>query len=106
MDEARWYFTHESEEDRLWYQTFLSMCRKFGVSWPKATPAQKAFIRRLPASTTSGKWRSGNFGRSQSGAFSTMRFPPDLHSDPHAKKVDGINGAESAKVLILSGQKT
>ena len=40
MDEARWYFTRESEEDRLWYQMFFSMCRKFGVSWPKTTPAQ------------------------------------------------------------------
>ena len=86
MDEAGWYFPHESEEDRLQFQMFFSMCREFGVSWPKATPAQRAFIRRLPASTTSGKCRSGNFGRSQSGAFSTMRFPPDLYSDPHEEK--------------------
>lgn len=47
MDEARWYFTHESAEDRLWYQIFFSMCKKFGVSWPKATPAQKVFIEEI-----------------------------------------------------------
>ena len=47
MDEAKWYFTHESEEDRLWYRTFFSMCRKFGVSWPKATPVQRAFIEEI-----------------------------------------------------------
>ena len=47
MDEARWYFTHESEEDRLWYQTFFSMCKKVGVSWSKATPAQRAFIEEI-----------------------------------------------------------
>ena len=47
MNEARWYFTHETEEDRLWYQIFFSMCRKFSVSWPKATPAQRAFIEEI-----------------------------------------------------------
>ena len=36
MENAKWYFTHETEEDRLWYRTFFAMCRKFGVSWPKA----------------------------------------------------------------------
>ena len=47
MNEAGWYFTHETEEDRLWYQIFFSMCRKFSVSWPKATPAQRAFIEEI-----------------------------------------------------------
>lgn len=47
MDEAKWYFTHETEEDRLWYRIFFSMCRKFGVSWPKASETQKAFIEEL-----------------------------------------------------------
>lgn len=47
MDKAGWYFTQESEEDRLPYQTFFSMCRKFSVSWPKATPAQRAFIEEI-----------------------------------------------------------
>ena len=37
MDNAKWYFTHETEEDRLWYHIFFSMCRKFGVSWPTAS---------------------------------------------------------------------
>lgn len=47
MDDAKWYFTHETEEDRLWYRIFFAMCRKFGVSWPKASEAQKAFIEEL-----------------------------------------------------------
>lgn len=47
MDDAKWYFTHETEEDRLWYRIFFSMCRKFGVSWPKANEMQKAFIEEI-----------------------------------------------------------
>ncbi len=47
MSDAEWYFTHETTEDRLWYRIFFSMCRKFGVSWPKATAAQKAFIEEI-----------------------------------------------------------
>jgi len=47
MDDAKWYFTHETEEDRLWYRIFFAMCRKFGVSWPKASEAQKAFVEEL-----------------------------------------------------------
>ena len=47
MENAKWYFTHESEEDRLWYGIFFSMCKKFGVSWPKASSAQKAFIEEI-----------------------------------------------------------
>jgi len=47
MDDAKWYFTHESDEDRLWYRIFFSMCRKFGVSWSKASEMQKAFIEEL-----------------------------------------------------------
>ena len=47
MEYAKWYFTHESEEDRLWYQIFFSMCKKFSVSWPTATPSQRAFIEEI-----------------------------------------------------------
>lgn len=47
MESAKWYFTHESEEDRLWYGIFFSMCKKFSVSWPKATSTQKAFIEEI-----------------------------------------------------------
>ena len=47
MESAKWYFTHESAEDRLWYGLFFSMCKKFHVSWPTATPAQKAFIEEI-----------------------------------------------------------
>ncbi len=47
MEDARWYFTHEAEEDRLWYNIFFAMCKKFAVSWAKATPVQKAFIEEL-----------------------------------------------------------
>lgn len=47
MEDAKWYFTHETEEDRLWYRIFFSMCRKFGVSWAKASKKQKAFIEEI-----------------------------------------------------------
>lgn len=47
MEDARWYFTHETEEDRIWYDIFFAMCRKFNVSWAKATPLQKAFVEEL-----------------------------------------------------------
>ena len=47
MENAKWYFTHESEEDRLWNGTFFSMCKKFNVSLPTATPTQKAFIEEI-----------------------------------------------------------
>lgn len=47
MESAKWHFTHESEEDRLWYGIFFSMCKKFGISWPKATSTQKAFIEEI-----------------------------------------------------------
>jgi len=47
MEDARWYFTHETEEDRMWYDIFFAMCKKFDVSWAKATPVQKAFIEEL-----------------------------------------------------------
>lgn len=46
MEDARWYFTHETEEDRLWYRTFFVMCREFGVSWSKASEEQRAFIEK------------------------------------------------------------
>lgn len=44
---AQWYFTHETAEDRIWYQIFFSMCKKFGVSWAQADAAQKAFIEEI-----------------------------------------------------------
>lgn len=47
MEVAKWHFTHESEEDRLWYGIFFSMCKKFNVSWATASPAQKAFIEEI-----------------------------------------------------------
>ena len=47
VDEAKWYFTHETDEDRLWYRIFFSMCRKFNVSWPRASEMQKAFIEEI-----------------------------------------------------------
>ena len=47
MDNVKWYFTHENAEGRLRYGIFFFMCRKFRVSWPTATSAQKAFIEEI-----------------------------------------------------------
>lgn len=44
---AKWYFTHETAEDQLWYEIFFSMCKKFCISWSTATPVQKAFIEEI-----------------------------------------------------------
>ncbi len=59
MDNAKWYFTHETEEDRLWYHIFFSMCRKFGVSWPKASKEQKRLLGRSFASIMRERRQSG-----------------------------------------------
>ena len=45
--EAEWYFTHETAEDRLWYEIFFAMCRKFKISWKQATKKQRAFIEEI-----------------------------------------------------------
>ena len=37
---------------------FFAMCRKFGVSWSKASEEQKAFIEKLPESIMKEKKRS------------------------------------------------
>ncbi len=59
MEDAKWYFTHETEEDRLWYRIFFAMCRKFGVSWSKASEEQKAFIEESPESIMREKRQNG-----------------------------------------------
>jgi len=45
--DAEWYFTHETAEDRLWYEIFFAMCRKFKISWGSATKKQRAFIEEI-----------------------------------------------------------
>ncbi len=47
VSDAEWYFTHETDEDRIWYEIFFSMCHKFKVSWGQATRKQKAFIEEI-----------------------------------------------------------
>ncbi len=47
VSDAEWYFTHETDEDRLWYGIFFAMCRKFKVSWGHTTKKQKAFIEEI-----------------------------------------------------------
>ena len=46
-DIAKWYFTHQSVEDQLWYEFFFSLCKEFNISWPTATPAQRALIEEM-----------------------------------------------------------
>ena len=47
MNEAKWYFAHESKQDRMWCRTFFPMCRKLGISGPEAALAQRAFIEEI-----------------------------------------------------------
>ena len=41
---AECYFTHETEEDKLWYSIFFATCRELGISWAKAAPEQRVLI--------------------------------------------------------------
>ena len=76
MEDAKWYFTHETEEDRLWYRIFFAMCRKFGVSWSKASEEQKAFIEGITRI---------NYEREMAKRNLTRRCPLDPHRDPHGE---------------------
>ena len=85
MDEAKWYFTHETEEDRLWYQIFFFMCRKFNVSWTKASDVQKAFIQEITRIDYEREAAKKSLRRNPFEDSSTQRFPPDPRRAPHSE---------------------
>ncbi|MCD7844915.1 MAG: hypothetical protein LUG57_03505 [Oscillospiraceae bacterium] len=44
--DAEWYFRKDEESDR-YYTIFFQMCRKFGISWAKATKKEKYFVEEV-----------------------------------------------------------
>lgn len=46
LSEAEWYF-RQSEKSREFYIVFGTVCRKYGVSWSKASPAVRECISDL-----------------------------------------------------------
>ena len=44
--DAEWYF-QQSEKSREFYIVFGTICRKYGVSWSKASPAVRECISDL-----------------------------------------------------------
>lgn len=46
--DAEWYCTHgkyDGSDD--YYDIFFDLCRRYGVSWTKATETEKVFIKQM-----------------------------------------------------------
>ena len=50
MEDAKWYFTHETEEDRLWYRIFLQCAENSACHGRKPARSRRLSLRRLPES--------------------------------------------------------
>ena len=86
MDNEKWYFTHESAEDRLWYGIFFSMCKKFCVSWPTATSTQKAFIEEITRVNYERELVKKELHPQPVRVFLMRQFPPDPNRDPYGAR--------------------
>ena len=106
MEDAKWYFTHETEEDRLWYRTFFAMCRKFGVSWSKASEEQKAFIEEITRINYERETAKRNMTMKPVRGFfdaivTTRRTPRPTRGNARTEAME-----QTGCDLILFGQKT
>ena len=45
--DAKWYFERAIGQEQEYYDIFFEMCKKFNVSWGKASEKQKAFISEV-----------------------------------------------------------
>ena len=88
MDNEKWYFTHESAEDRLWYGIFFSMCKKFCVSWPTATLTQKAFIEEITRVNYERELVKKELHPQPVRVFLMRQFPPDPNRDPYGFRTE------------------
>ena len=43
-NDAQWYIERKEED---YYEIFFEMCRKFGISWGRATEKEKMFIEEV-----------------------------------------------------------
>lgn len=45
--DAEWYFKQFEGEREEYYDIFFQMCKKFGVTWSKATEVEQRFIEEI-----------------------------------------------------------
>ena len=105
MDNEKWYFTHESAEDRLWYGIFFSMCKKFCVSWPTATSTQKAFIEEITRVNYERELVKKELHPQPVRVFLMRQFPPDPNRDPYGVRSGRKQWARQCAALHLSGSE-
>lgn len=58
MEDAKWYFTHEAEEDRLWYRIFLRCAGNSACRGRKPARSRGLLLKRLPESIMREKWQN------------------------------------------------
>lgn len=58
MEDAKWYFTHETEEDRLWYRTFLQCVVNSACYGRKPVKSKRLLLKKLLESIMKEKKRS------------------------------------------------
>ena len=103
MDNEKWYFPHESAEDRLWYGIFFSMCKKFCVSWPTATSTQKAFIEEITRVNYERELVKKELHPQPVRVFLMRQFPPDPNRDPYGVWSRRKQWSRRCATLHLSG---
>lgn len=45
--DAKWYFEQFTGDQEDFYGIFFDMCKKYGVTWSKASPKEKQFIEEI-----------------------------------------------------------
>lgn len=51
--EMKWYLDQFSGSRERFYEIHMQMCRKFGISWSKATSKERQFIEEITRSPSS-----------------------------------------------------
>ena len=44
---AKWYFDQFSGDKEEWYRIFFRQCKKYGITWKRATKEEKKFVVEL-----------------------------------------------------------
>lgn len=45
--DAKWYFDQFTGDRELYYDIFFQMCKKFGITWRRASQKEKRFIEEI-----------------------------------------------------------
>jgi hypothetical protein len=60
--DAQWYCTHgQLDGSDTYYEIFFRLCRRYGISWTKASPGEKHFIEAL-TNYEFDKWKARSQG--------------------------------------------